>query len=509
MTRIFSFLLILSFITSALAQKQVAKLDLNYKARSYGSKESLSISNPNTGELVILIEDKNKTSVYLLDSEMNIKNTLTTDRLESTFRSFIGYQINDDNSYGIVFSDSYKKKFGVVSFNFNNNKIFQKNLIFKFNKEKYVEGITQNGVFYLMTVNKKTDDVNFYALNNNTFKKHTVSFAEITYESNGFKKKVSNILLLSSGLSRVGNLTKIDANSPNAIDNTSKKNKLYQTENELIFTFDTEKEYTRLVRVKIPEFTATTSLFEKKKLFSKVNSYESYYNHNSFLHKNTLYQISVNNSEMFFSAKNATDKSLIKEITLKKEDSITFKNGPIIQEGGSSIFAEDRVRELEKTSKFLRKISRGNTGISAYNYNNLTQITLGSYIEIQRGNGVAFGAFGGPLGSLAYTGVTATFNPTYAAYGGYTSSKSTYIDCLFDKDFNHVKGTKKENIFDKIKSFEKKFKNQGYSKLNQNESNSSVFPSMKLKNVFFHNGSHYLSYLHNKDRKYYIIEFKK
>lgn len=502
--------LFLLLLNPSIAQEKVAELETNYKSLSYNQKESLTISNPKTGELVILIEDKKHTNLYLLDSDMNLKESLKTEKLASNFISFIGYHITNVGKYGIIFSDNTNKKFGVLSFSFDTKKVFQTELNFKFNKEKYVEGITHNNLFYLMTVNKKDDYVNFYSLTDDyNFEKHAVSFKDITYTTpDGFKKKASNILLTGGGFSRISDLYKIDSNSPNSIETTSKKNKLYQVKDELVFTFDKEKKHTRLVRVKIPEFSVTTEIFDKKKL--TIDGYESSFNHNSFFYKNTLYQISINNKEMYFSAKDTYSKKLLKDIVLKKEDSITFKNGPIVQEGGSSIFAEGRVRKLEKTSKFLRKVSSGFTGISAYTVGDLTQITLGSYIVTQSGGGMMMGGFGGVAGG-SIGAISVAFNPTFGAYGGYSSSKSTYIDCLFDINFNHVPGDRKENVFDHIKKFEDNFKENNTSRakesINIDDEIKVIYPKMKLKNVFYHNGNHYLSYLDTFDKKYHIVKF--
>ena len=78
---------------------------------------------------------------------------------------------------------------------------------------------------------------------------------------------------------------------------------------------------------------------------------------------------------MIFRVKNLNDKKNIKEITLKKEDSIIFKNGPIIQEKNVSSFSSNK-RKLEKTAKFLRKVSLSNAGITAIESNSKLQFKL-------------------------------------------------------------------------------------------------------------------------------------
>jgi len=46
-------------------QKKVTVFITNYKLSFYSKKESLAISNDKIGELVVLVEDVKKTSVFL------------------------------------------------------------------------------------------------------------------------------------------------------------------------------------------------------------------------------------------------------------------------------------------------------------------------------------------------------------------------------------------------------------------------------------------------------------
>lgn len=196
---------------------------------------------------------------------------------------------------------------------------------------------------------------------------------------------------------------------------------------------------------------------------------------------------------MKFTIKDFSSKELLKEIVLKKEDSITFKNTPIVQESPSA-FSGKRIRKMEQTSKFLRKISAGDIGISAYKKNNQYRITLGSKKEIARGGAMMpMGGFGGiPLGGFGPLSVG--FNPTFFAYGGYSSTKTTRIDCLFDNKFEHVPGDVPDNIFDKIKAFEDTFEDNYFEKL-------------ELRNLFWHGDKLYFGYISTKDRNYHLVEF--
>ncbi|MBT8244236.1 MAG: hypothetical protein HKP48_02865 [Winogradskyella sp.] len=147
----------------------------------------------------------------------------------------------------------------------------------------------------------------------------------------------------------------------------------------------------------------------------KIDDYKRY---NSFIHKDKIFQLASSKKEMSFQVKDLNNR-LIKEFYLTKEDSILFKNGPIIQEGRTALPFQNR-RELEASSKYLRKISSGNIGLSVLKVDRLYEITIGGY-KIVPTNKVGFGVgFGGNTGGT-FVGVGAgsyapVFNPTFFNY---------------------------------------------------------------------------------------------
>ena len=480
-------------VSSIFAQKEVAVLNTDYKSTFYNKKESLSISNEKTGELIVLVEDLEKTNLFLLDKDFSVQKKLETPSLMASFKSFLGYSISDDNTVIIFFSNNSKKKFGTLSFNFEKEYVKQEKLELKFKKEKVIDGISNQNEFYILTGSSTSKFINFYHYQtlNKTFKKHQISFEEATFKTADGYLKGPLSLMRSGGFSAQNLLEKIDVESPNAIETTAEKSKLYQIDDELIFSFDHKQKETEYIIINTNDFSKKTKKFENPILDNSTSESVNFQHHNSFLYKGVVYQMKISSKQMKFTAKQFGSKQLLKEITLNKSDSITFKNGPIIQEGGASPMVSDRIRKLEKTAKFLRKVSQGETGISVFEYDNLLQIKIGSYKEIKSGGAPMMmpgGGFGGmPLGVVGPLSVS--FNPTFAAYGNHKTSKSTHIDCVFDKQFNHVDTLPFKSIFDKIDNYEKNKK-------------------VKLKNIFHHNKKTYFSYLNTKDKQYHIVEFK-
>jgi hypothetical protein len=489
-------------LTVLRAQKEVASLPVVYSSEFFSDKESIAVSNNKTKELVLLIEDNDKTILSLLDEQFKQLAILSGEKLDRKFKTFIGYSIQG-NTYHIFFKNKTDKKFGYIEFNFKSGTVAQFPLDFKLENEKYVEAITHNNVFYLMTSEKKTDYVNFYEFTQQKqLLKHAVNFNSVSYSHLLGDVVVNNTpynLLTSNAWGNNGSLTKIDLNSPSAIESTSEKVKLYQVDNELVFTFDSQDDKTSIISVNTTDFSKKDIVFEKPKLDLSYSSAS----HNSLYNNGILYQAVCSSKELKLTAKNFNDNKLLKELYISDtNDSIPFKNGPIIQENSSMWFKDNkRVRELEKSSKFLRKVSNGKLGIIAFvNNNNTKQITIGGYIERSGGGGfgmmpmAGFGMAAIPMGGMMFT---PTFNPFMGAYNSYSYTKSTRINCLFDDNFNHVDGEVEKNIFDKIHEQEKII-----------EKEKNLAWGLNLKNIYRHNNKFYLSYLNDLDKKYNIIEIE-
>ena len=271
---------------------------------------------------------------------------------------------------------------------------------------------------------------------------------------------------------------------------------------------DSDKKETKLVRVNLDDFSIKTDSFIKPKIGSNETE-SAFTKHNSLIYEDLIYQIKTSSKEMSLTVKNLNNKEIIKQLNLKKEDSITFKNGPIYQEKtSSSIFFPKSERKLEKTSKFLRKMSRSNVGLTTEIVNKKIQLTIGGYIEIKSsggGFGVA-GFAGGGVAGLAFAGLSTGFNPTFANYNSYSSTKTTFINCLFDYEFNHKQGDFTNNVFDRIKEYEDSFTQK---LLADGTYEPIAFPefNIKLKNVFYHKDKHFLGYINSKKKTYHVVEF--
>lgn len=451
----------LFFGLTSYSQEELAVFETTLKTSSSSLKDVIPIVNEKSGDISLFLMDATNVYGYLLNSNFEIAESLNSEDKSRKYRVLIGKSISSTNDYRIYLTNNKENKFASINFSYGEKTSTFEEFELASKKEMLVQTVTYNNDFYLISIIKNTSKLCFYKFNDDgKFIRTELEFtSNKLIDSYGKEMSLFHLLTIGSGLKRIIDLKKIDENTPNSIEETSEKSKLYLRDNTVVFTFDENKNFTQIISIDLNTFEKKVSQIEKPSLESDVagNSENTIYNTelnrktNSFLRGNHLFLIGSNEEEFIFTVKNYKTKETIKEYKVNVEDSITFKNTPIIQEGG----AFESYREMEKTRKFLRKITSGDIGVAAYKIDNKYQITLGGKKEIQRGGGgmmMPMGSFGVPIASAG--AVTIFFNTTYSAYNSYTSTKSTHIKGLFDLNFEHLKGEIEMNSFDRINEFE-------------------------------------------------------
>ncbi|MGB6268995.1 MAG: hypothetical protein WBF67_08300, partial [Olleya sp.] len=242
----------------------------------------------------------------------------------------------------------------------------------------------------------------------------------------------------------------------------------------IYLTFDVNDEATHLYKIDLEKLNLDYQLYP----YPKSENHE-FKNFNSFIYEDNIYQIAASKEALKFVISDFDHKS-IKEFNIYKEQSISFKNSPIIQEGQTALPFVTK-RELEETKKYLRKINAGNIGLSVTKNKEQYYITIGGFqIVPQQGIMTPVNTVNGN-----FTG----YNTTYLSYNSYSTTKSTYFNSILDLNFNHVKGKLKENIFDQIEGFKSKLK---YT---------------SGEDLFYHNNNLYFGYFNQKESTYHLVKF--
>lgn len=452
------------------AQEKLVEFKNDLDDSKYSVKEVIPVVNQQNNNVSLFFMNTKQVYGYLLNDSFKVLKKLKSEDRRRKYNTIIGYSIKDSLNYNLYLTNNKNNKFAGINFSFNGGNSMLNEFEFQNSNERFVQTVTINNTCYLISILTESSVLKIYKLNDvNVTSPYSIDFSkEFFLGRDNDKTTLYNLFNIKSNGTYTGTETnKIDDDIPNSIEMVSEEKKLYVRDNNLVFTFDNNRDVTQILTINPVDYSYSIQSFQKPLPKVKLSQKKS----NSFISDNKIFTITSTNDSLSFKVQDFKSRTILKEFLVNKEDSITFKNTPIIQEGG----VYDKYRELESSQKFLRKLTSANLGISAYKQKNDYLITIGSEKEIKAGGGGMMmpmgGGFGGiPIASFGSTNVF--FNPTYFAYNSYSTTKSVHIKSIFDLDFNHVKGAIKDNAFDKIKNESDK----GYL-----ESGKTIF---KYKNYF-------------------------
>jgi hypothetical protein len=453
------------------------------------NKTVFQVVNDSTKETTIFVSDKEIVKAIRLDKKMQIIDSLSTERLNpKMYVGMIGYNESKSN-INLFWTSSNHKDLFIQQFNFDKLNSENKTYTLPLKDEKFIQNFSQNGKFYIMTVLKNSDKLKLYVFD--TDGKLVERIIDLTgfrfFQSNYQKTTLYGVLDESYYATEVSfSLQKITPENPTSLVESSKRRKCYSNGNTIVITFDSNLDFTQLITIDLDKFKASEK-FIKKPYIKFTERYEL--NSNSFLIDNHLYQIKSSSSQLILTIKDLED-NLIKSYEASDENPIIdFKNSNYVQENGGTT----KTRILDTSSQFIRKTNNLNAGISCYKLNDNYLVTIGSVSQQEQPVSVVAVAGGmfGMAGAIASTMISAAIsNPTMESFNAYANRKVVYINGLFDKDANHIKGEIDPLAFDKIRIFFDK------------DTDVSSQTLYKLDNIY------YFGYYDNKTKEYTIRKFK-
>jgi hypothetical protein len=420
-----------------LSQEVISAFNNVLKTSSSDIKDVVPIVNEETGDIAFFVADAKNVYGYKLDSSFKVTKKMSSEEKSRRYKIIIGSSVYGSDSYRVFLTNKAKNKFSSIQFSFNDGTTsFQE---FELKKgERFIQTVNYDNKFFLISGSKLTNRLYVHTFDKDGKpKRNTLDIGSLRFINyNGNKINLLSLLI------KDGNITKFEENTPTSIELASEERKMYVRENgSALFSFDHHKMFTQVLKIDLNTLEASAIQFRKPSLGKRSKRTNSYLNGENF------FTIAVTKDAFTVEILDFNTGYLIKEYAANKNDSITFKNTPIIQEGGMY----NDYRELGKTKRFLRRIAKGNTGISARKVNNQFHLVIGGYIE-QRMNGGMMMPFGGiPIASFG--AATVFFNPAQFAFNSFSNHKATRIESLFDENFNHLQGEIQENAFDKMEGF--------------------------------------------------------
>jgi hypothetical protein len=479
--KVFSLFLAIFLACSSvlLCQEVILDFKCEQKSRSL-KKQTFSISDGLNNNLAIFIKEKKQVQAYLFDKHFKaISQFNFSFSKKRKYVNVLGTKVIENN-YSLFYSNDNYNSFCLFTANFDLKTTSLTEFDIDLSEERYLKTISHNNKVYVLTTSLHNDII-IRELNDNyelvLIKTHALQL----HKKHKLNSKAT-FGLTSLDSNKKSNVLEIDNRIPNSIERVSEDNKIYKQGDNLYLTFDDRTDSTLMFIINLNDFT-----IQRKAFVYPVGKLDDFKRSNSFVLNDMLFQIATSKKEMKIVAKTLEDSTL-KCYYFHKEQPIDIKNSTIVQEGQTALPFVTK-REFDETSKFLRKVSSGNLGISGYKKNNHYYLTIGGCKEIS--NGVPMMSTSTPSYSVQNNTVVfqENINPVYSGYSSYTTTKSTYFNTTFDLDFNYVKNKGELNIFQKIKTY------------------SDSLKYVSNEDVFYHNKNLYFSYFNMKEGRYKLIKF--
>ncbi|MGG6229469.1 hypothetical protein [Tenacibaculum sp. SDUM215027] len=528
----FVIIFVLSWFTYANSQEKIGEFYLEKSRSKYAIKKSFSIFNNYNNSIASFLLEKKTIHGYVLNKNLSIQKRLVLKDLKKKYNVIVGKLYSNQNTYTLILSNKEKDKFALIKFNFDSNKVEFIEDALKVKKMIFLQSVNKGATSHLLFLDEKESNIiskNFtindkittttFLLKNEQFLINNDREISLKKLLPDYKKanhrEIKNIEYELTKIKETPYKTNIIENtffegavystkraqlSPTSVELTSRYNKLYINNNDVIITLDKNQFYTQILTLNLTNGSHT---FEKikKPLFEEQNMYKR---SNSFIYDNNIFLIATSKNKLVCTIYNLKDKQKIKQIEANKNEPISFKNSSIVQEGG----AFNKHRNFEETNKFLRKISESNIGIGVTKYNNTYEIVIGAEKQAMKGTSTALiflqMGFMGFSSNMINTESFISPNSN-SFFFNYLATKSIKIHCLFDENFNHKKGSVKRNVYDQIADFIKSTKDKNTDGIYHNH--DIDFKNPKVINIFKIENRTILGAYLPKAKKYTFYKF--
>ncbi|MES2544539.1 MAG: hypothetical protein V4548_06620 [Bacteroidota bacterium] len=435
-------LILFSFITINSFSQELVK---NIRFKIPQKSDLFQIIEEDNKRVSLFFTNKIKTTSVRFDKDFNIIDSLSYIKPEKKFNEIVGYSISD-NKYYTYWSASNNKEFVSQCFDFSKKVTLQKSYTLDSGKEQVIKKTTINNIFYLITITKNSNILNFYVFKDGNYSKRTVDMSErVFYDKENKDAKLWSIFNTITTMENYFGLQTISNDSPASLTFSGSKRKCYDYNNNFIITLDNNNQFTQFISINLNDFSFNYQIFDQPKIIENVDASSD---SNSFVLEKNIVQMNLNSDNLVIVVKDFNNQDL-KSYQAFDNKEIDFKNSEIYQENKSV----KSVRVLDKSNQFLRKIYHLNPSLSCYSNNGVNYLTIGSVSSLENNNNGAM-MVGGMFGLAgALIAVALTSNYSMNNLNSYQGRKVVYINCMFDDNFNHINGDAKKLAFDKLRNF--------------------------------------------------------
>jgi len=341
---------------------------------------------------------------------------------------------------------------------------------FDLKKEKAVDHLSGGGRFLYFTSKSKTSEFIIYDFTS----EQQIDTLRYQFEESAWND------LTTGAFSRIASLEKIDLEGDCSINKAVRGNKLYPRNDTLFLVMNNHRDSTLVFSFDL-EHKNVNNWVIKHHTGSSV-PLNGDYSDNSFLLRNKLYYLLATSDSLCIQVVDLYTGVINRSYVASKEDEISFKNTPIMQDGGT--YSNGASRELGKTKQLLRKMVNGDVVITAsLNDNNQVEVVVGSFARMtSQLNGGRVRPEGGPGSPMVVAPAGGFYRNTRIKSAGFKT-------LLNASTFEHIDGNIGNTINEKIEYY-----------------TGGIKIPPQAENLFMTNGRYYYAYYDKTLRKLVILK---
>ncbi len=440
MKHIFLILGMLLSASQVFGQKQVGSLPLKIE----GDAQAYHIADPLLAINYLLINDKDYSTFYKLDSKLVVQDSIREVKIDSKYKKNAG-SIQEGNSPVLFWSNSNSSTYVSQKFDFSEHKFSIHEFDINLKKEKILCQFTALNQMFVLTVLENSSLIKVYKFTDSkTLRTQIINLGSYIFFDKDYKKQnLDELLKYSFTLEKMGyepyELDKIDNTSPTPITLVTNKKKFYVEDQILTITLDHHSDFTELIRINLENYSIE-KLQLKKPFIASTSRYEL--NSNSFILKNHIAQIKTSTQTLFVTVKDL-EGNLLKEYTTNQKGDLNFITEQPSNKNGK-----------ENAASFLKLLKYDRIATTFYTYRDGYVINIGAVHPRDVKSGLRADTPVDLAGGLIYSAYNNYIaNPILDKFRGYSNKHSTLASILTDKDFNAIPGNIQPSVYQKIQNY--------------------------------------------------------
>lgn len=436
MRTVYLLIAILLLTTIVKAQDKLWDYDPGITNQAVGIASSYHVVNPLDSSSAVFIIESNQIHEILCDQKFNFIKKMLFEQKEKGYTHLIGHSL-EGHIIHLLFAGRKATELYSVSFDPILNKSYGTwvPVVRPENEdaEVFLSAIQHNNNLYLLFINKITSKLRLYHISSpsvvaaQTFDPESPKLYDY-YIKNKHPLESINLLELG-GRNLKTPLTAIHADEFNNLDVTHARNKVYSYQNHIIITLDDDEVRTALIEIDPEKNTSIVKYFshpDGSAFESRKTSTGSFY------YRGKLLQLRVAKEHLVFTVRDVETDSLIccHEI---------FTTDPVLQFVNTPFYEELNhwnKKGQDSPKKFLNKLHGLDPALTAFQFGDTLQITIGGYLEQKANNGPLTMGQNGMMQGVGYSP---------------GNEDLLFAIGLFDPlTFKHLSGTVEPHVFIKM-----------------------------------------------------------